>query len=138
MPYQAKGSRHTAAASKACVHGQIVVENKFVGTAFKSAQVDRWTRPGTAVGRAQHIPAGQEFEIQLGGIHEAPRSGTLAALNVGDPVWINPTDNSLQATAGAAASGWIPVGIVTEIDLLRDPDVLRINSEALNWFDRTL
>jgi hypothetical protein len=127
MPYQAPGIRHEAVATKECEHGQIVTEDGFVGTAFKSDQVDRWTRPADATTIAED----ETFVIQVGGIHEAPRSGTLAAVAVGDEVWIDPADNSLEV---ASAAGLFPVGLVTEIDALRTPDVVRINGNALNAF----
>lgn len=124
MPYEGIGARHTVdAATKACRHGQIVVEDGFIGSAFKVAQPDRFVRPVDA----QDIAVGEEFEIQLGGIHEAPAAGALAALDVGDGVWIDPADNSLEA---AAAAGLLPVGIITEVDGSRNPDVLRINSNV--------
>lgn len=127
MSYNAPGARHTAIATKACVHGQIVTEDGFVGTAFKVAQVDRFTRPADA----RDIAEDEEFEILVGGIHEANAAGAIAALAVGDEVWIDPADNSLEA---ASAAGLLPVGIVTEVDTSRTPDVLRINGNALNAF----
>ncbi|HEX7088742.1 MAG TPA: capsid cement protein [Longimicrobiales bacterium] len=130
MPYEGLGARHTVeAATKACRHGQIVVEDGFVGSAFKVDQVDRFVRPVDA----QDIAIGEEFEIQLGGIHEAPAEGALAALGVGDPVFITEADNTLVAAGGA---GILPVGIVTEVDASRDPDVLRINSNVWQPFER--
>lgn len=136
MPYQAPGARHTVpAATKACVHGQIVTEDGFVGAAFKSEQVDRWTRPGTAAGQAQHIPVGQEFELMLGGILEAPASGDLADAVVGTDVYITIADNVLTdaavaLTTGTIEAGYRKVGKVTEIDVSRTPDVLRINANG--------
>lgn len=129
MPYEGLGVRHTATATKACAHGQIVVEDNFVGTAFKAEQVDRWTRPSDA----QDIDVGEEFEVQVGGVHEAPLAGAIAALDVGDPVFIDETDNSLEAAGGA---GLLPVGLITEVDASRTPEVARINSNAWNFFER--
>lgn len=123
MPYEGLGARHTAVATKACTHGQIVVEDGFVGSAFKTEQVDRFTRPADA----QAIAIAEEFEIQLGGVHEAPLSGAIAALGVGDAVYITEADNSLVAAAGA---GIVPVGRITEVDTSRNPDVARINSNV--------
>lgn len=123
MPYEGLGARHTAVATKACRHGQIVVEDGFVGTAFKVEQIDRFVRPEDA----QDIDIGEEFEIQLGGVHEAPLTGALAALGVSDPVFITEADNTLVAAAGA---GILPVGRITEVDASRNPDIARINSNA--------
>lgn len=127
MPYQAPGARHEAIATKSCVHGQIVTEDGFVGTAFKVDQIDRFVRPADA----QDIAEDEVFEIQLGGIHEAPLTDGLASAVVGDLIYIDPTDNSLD---DAAAEGALPVGVVDSIDTLRTPDVVRINGSALNAF----
>lgn len=127
MPYQAPGARHEAIATKECEHGQIVVEDNFVGTAFKSDQVDRWTKPADATTIAED----EVFEIQLGGIHEAPATGGLASAAVGDLIWIDPATNALD---DAEADGLLPVGVVDSIDTLRAPDVVRINGSALNAF----
>lgn len=127
MPYEGLGARHTAVASKACKHGQIVEEDGFVGSAFKVTQVDSWTRPADA----QDIEIGEELEIQLGGVHECPAAGPVAAGGVDDRVWINPTTNALSLVTGA---GFLPVGVITEVDTLRTPDVLRINSNAWQAF----
>lgn len=129
MAHNAPGARHTAVATKACVHGQIVEEDGFVGTAFKVAQVDRFVRPADA----RDIAIGEEFEILVGGIHEANAAGAIAAAGVDDLIWIDPADNSLEV---AVANGRLPVGVVTEVDLSRTPDVLKINGNALNAFLR--
>lgn len=123
MPYEGIGARHTAVATKECTHGQVVVEDGFVGSAFKTEQVDRFTRPADA----QDIPIGEEFEIQLGGVHEVPLTGPLAALGVGDPVFITEATNALAAAAGA---GILPVGRITEVDTSRTPDIARVNSNV--------
>lgn len=127
MPYEAPGARHTAIATKECVHGQIVEEDGFVGSAFKVTQPDRFTRPADY----PTIEVGEEFEIQLGGIHEAEAAGAIAAAGVDDRIWIDPADNSLEV---ASAAGRLPVGVVTEVDAGRTPDVLRINSNAWQAF----
>jgi hypothetical protein len=127
MPYSGEPSRHTAIATKACVHGQVVTEDNFVGSAFKVEQIDRWTRPADG----QKIADGEEFEIQLNDILEAPLEGALADLEVGDLVYITKTTNVL-ATAGGATT--LPVGVVDEIDEARTPAVARINTTALHAF----
>lgn len=128
MPEQAPGARHTAVATKACVHGQIVTEDGFVGEAFKVDQPDRFVRPADA----DDIAIGTEFEIQLGGIQRAPAAGNLAAADVGDAIYIKVSDNTLGVaaqglTAGALTAGWRKVGKVTEVDPTTNPDGLRIN-----------
>lgn len=132
MPYEAPGARHSVdAAVKACVHGQIVEEDGFVGSAFKVAQPDRFVRPADA----DDIAVGEDLEIQLGGIAETPATGNLAAAVVGTDIYIRVADNVLGVaaqgiTAGALTAGWRKVGKVTEIDLSRNPDVLRINTNV--------
>jgi hypothetical protein len=100
MPYEGLGARHTAVATKACVHGQIVVEDRIVGTAFKVEQLDRFVRPTSA--EATQIVVGEEFEIQVGGVHEAPLTGALAYAGVGDRVYIAEDDNTLTVDSGGA------------------------------------
>jgi hypothetical protein len=134
MPYEAPGARHSAVATKACAHGQIVVEDGIVGTAFKTEQIGRFVDPSAVTGgvlTARHIPVDESFEIQVGGIHEAPLAGALAGADVGDRVWIDPTDNSLEV---ASAAGRLPVGVISEVDATRTPDVARINSNAWSAF----
>lgn len=132
MPYEGLGARHTVDnALKACTHGQIVEEDGFVGSAFKTVQPDRFVRPVDA----DDIAVGEDFEIQLGGIHEAPASGNLAAAAVGTDIYINSANNTLGVAAqgvaaGALVAGWRKVGKVTEVDTSRNPDVLRINSNV--------
>lgn len=133
MPYEGLGARHTALATKTCKHGQIISEEGFVGTAFKTEPISRWTNPAGAT--AQDIPIGEELEVQLGGIHEAPASGNLAAAARGNSIYINSANNTLgleaQALTGTALNaGWLKVGKVTEVDASRSPAVLRINSEG--------
>jgi hypothetical protein len=99
MPYEGLGARHTATATKACVHGQIVEEDGFVGAAFKVAQLDRFVRPEDG----QAIAVDEQFEIQLGGVHEAPLSGALAYADVRDKVYISTADNSLVIDPAGAA-----------------------------------
>lgn len=136
MPYEGPGVRHTAEEGLGyeTQHGQIVYVDGFVGSAFKVGQPDRFVRPEDA----PTIEVDEEFEVQLGGIHEAPRSGALAALNVGDDVYITKADSVLVAaatalTAGALEPEYAKVGKVTEIDFSRTPDVLRINGNFLEW-----
>lgn len=131
MPYEGVGLRHTAECTKECTHGQIVEEDGFVGSAFKVDQPDRFVRPEDA----QTIAVGTDLEIQLGGVHEAPAEGNLAAAAVGDDIYIDSADNTLgvaaQGLTGAALNaGWLPVGKVTEVDDTRDPAVLRINANV--------
>jgi hypothetical protein len=135
MPYEGPGRRHDAVATKDCVHGQIVVENNVVGTAFKNEQLSRWVNPadvdtnGRLLTQLIDASANEDFTIMVGGIHEAPRTGTLNAVDVGGKVWIDPADNSLEV---AVAAGRLPVGVVTEVDTARD--VVLINSNAWQAF----
>jgi hypothetical protein len=133
MPYEGLGLRHTAIATKDCVHGQIVEEDGFVGAAFKTEQIGRFVDT-TVSGYVPAIDADadEEFEIQLGGIHEADRDGNLAAAAVGNHVYIDADDNTLglaaQGLTGAVLNaGWLPVGIVTDIDTVTDKVLINAN-----------
>jgi hypothetical protein len=131
MPYQGLGARRTSVATKACAHAQIVTEQKFVGTAFRVEQLGYFVDPSNAAAKA--IDIGDVFEIQVGGIHEAAKSGTLAAAALGDRIWILPATNALALDAGAT-TGAFPVGVVDEIDATRTPNVLRISAENMGAF----
>lgn len=130
MPYEGLGARHVVTAThKACTHGQIVSEDGFVGTAFKTAQISRFVDPVT--GSPQAIATTEPFEMQLGGEVEAPLTGNLAAAAVGNAVYINSSNNTLGLaaqglTTGNLNAGWFVVGIVEAVDAARA--VCRINA----------
>lgn len=133
MPYEGLGLRHECAATKACAHGQIVSEQGFVGSAFKTQQIGRFVDP--VAGSPGNIAIAEVMEIQLGGIHEAALAGNLAAAAVGNAVYINTANNTLglaaQGITGAVLNaGWLPVGIITELDTTRSPGVARINANV--------
>jgi hypothetical protein len=100
MPYEGVGARHTAICTKECQHGAIVTEDGFVGSAFKVTQPDRFTRPSAY----PTIAVEEEFEIQLGGVHEANLSGGIATADIGDKVFIDPADNTLSMAKGLSAN----------------------------------
>lgn len=91
MPYSAPGSRHQAVATKASIHGQVVTEDGFVGTAFKIADPGQYTAPADR----DNIAITEAFEIHLPGIHEIPY---VAGMDVGDPLWIRSSDNAILQT----------------------------------------
>lgn len=138
MPYEGLGVRHTATATKVTVHGAACIENGFEGIAFKVAQLSRFVDPSSAA--ATQIAIGEKFEIQVGGIHEVPRSGNLATADVGlaavSDIYIKESDNTLGLaaqglTAGVLTAGWKKFGKVTARDTSRTPQVLRVNSNDL-------
>lgn len=100
MPHQAPGLRHTAIATKSCRHGQLVTEDNFVGAAFKSEQIGRFVDPVTTP--AVTIDVAETFEMELGGILEAPATGNLVAADTGDLVFIRESDNLLTIQGGAS------------------------------------
>lgn len=130
MPAQGPGARHTAVATKQCLHGQIVTEDNFVGSAFKVKQMPVHTAPGAAALRT--IEVGEIFEIEIGGVQEAAAAAGIAAAAVGDKIWIHPADNTLIRTG--AVDGDIPVGIVDEINVIPTPDIVKINTNAIAAF----
>jgi hypothetical protein len=128
MPYQGVGARHVVPASpahKACVHGQIVTEQGFVGAAFKTAQPAWNVLPAAA----DDIATTEEFVIQLGGTLEAPVTGGMASAAVGDGVYIDPANNALTRVVTGGATR-LRVGRITEIDVSRTPNVARINANV--------
>lgn len=139
MPYEGLGVRHTAVATKLVKHGGATIENGFPGIAFKVKNLGRFVDPATAA--ATDIPIGEVFEIQVGGIHEVPRAGNLAAADVGaagvSDIYIRDADNVLGLAAQALGAdnvldaGWSKFGKVTERDTTRNPQVLRVNANDL-------
>lgn len=123
MPANTPGARHTAVATKVCRHGQLVTEDGFVGSAFKTAQSDRWVKPADAA----NIAIGETFDIITTGTHEAPITGPLAAAAKGTTVFIVPATNVL---ATASATGSLYCGRVTKIDSAAGPTVAVINPAA--------
>lgn len=145
MPYEGVGVRHKAVATKAVVHGAAAIENGFPGVAFKTIQLTRYIDPSTAA--ATLIAIGESFVIQVGGVHEVPRTGNLATGDVGaaavSDIYINSADNSLglaaQALTGAVLNaGWQKFGKVTARDTTRNPQVLRVNSNDLSLIRGTM
>lgn len=145
MPYEGVGMRHRAVATKVTVHGAACIENGFPGIAFKNAQLGQYVDPSTAA--ATQIAVGEGFEIQVGGVHEVPRTGNLATADVGaaavSDVYILSTDNTLglaaQALTGAVlTANWQKFGKVTFRDTSRTPQVLRINANDLSLIRGTM
>jgi hypothetical protein len=130
MPYEGLGARHVVTNThKACTHGQVVSEDGFVGVAFKTAQIGRYTDPVS--GSPQAIATTEPFEMQLGGEIEAPLTGNLATAAVGNAVYILTTANTLQLAAQALTTGnmnanTLVVGIVEAVDAARS--ICRINA----------
>lgn len=102
MPYHGLGARHDAVATKACVHGQIVTEDRQVGAAFKNTQLGAFVDPQLSA--AQQIAIGETFTMLLGGKLEAQRAGSVATAVVGDRIWIAADDNSLILTDPAGTN----------------------------------
>lgn len=128
MPYTGPGLRHTAIATKACEHGAIVVENGFVGSAFKQKQLGPFVDPeGVGIASPRRIAVGEEFVIEYEGMAEAPLSGVLAGAAVGAPIYITDATNALGLAPGAGIS---KVGRISSIDTSRTPSVARINTNA--------
>lgn len=145
MPYEGVGLRHRAVASKVTPHGAACIENGFPGVAFKNAQLGRFVDPSTAA--ATQVQIGEAFEIQVGGVHEVPRTGNLAAADVGvaavSDVYIDSATNTLglaaQALTGAVLNaGWQKFGKVTQRDTSRTPQVLRVNANDLSFIRGTM
>ena len=129
MPTMQPGKTHTVygGATKPCRHGQIVTEDGFVGVAFKTMQVDRFTRPEDAA----KIAADEVFDIHINDGIEAPLNGPLASADVGTKVYIDPATNTL---ATAKAAGLLPVGLVDSVDESRAVPVALIYTKAWQAF----
>lgn len=99
MAFNGQGERHSAIAPIDLVNAQIVAVDNIVGTAFKTAQPDRWVKPADYA----QIPEGEGFEIIVGGLHRAPLTGAIAFVDVDDLIYIDPATQTLS-TSGQAAT----------------------------------
>jgi len=123
MPYNAEpGQVAYVTFAKACVHGDLVAEEGFVGVAFKqqtpSAETGRWDR--------SKIAAGEQGILLIDRVCEAPAAGALSGVSKGALVYVDPSDNSL---ATEAAEGLLVAGKVASLPGERGTpaDKVRIN-----------
>lgn len=127
------GVRVERIATKAVKDGLPTVEGAFVGWANKSTQPGAFVDPSSAA--ITTIEVGEGFVMMVGGKHEVPISATKGHAPVGtavdDLLYINPADNEIKKEA---AVGFVPLGVVEEIDATRTPDVALVNTNALNAF----
>lgn len=103
MPFGGEGKTHEAVATKLVLHGDPVIEDGFVGVAFKSLAMPG-TNPSTAnVLAATQIQIGENFIIKMGGLKRIRAAkylgGSTAAAAIGDDVYITAADNAITETA---------------------------------------
>lgn len=136
MPYSGPGKRLDAVGGngRTITHGKPAVWNTIPGIAFKTQQLDAFTDPSVA--GATQIAATETFLLDVQGIHEVVRAGTLATADVGaaavSHIYIHSTDDGLGLAADALSTGnlsanWFPFGVVIERDTSRSPQVLRVD-----------
>lgn len=113
MPYEGPGKRTAVTATKACNHGDPVVEQNIPGVAAKSAQVAPMVPSVANAAIAQQIAIGEQFVLMSSGLHEVVTSKLPAGYAVGTQLWIATADNSLQS---AAAAGRVKFGVIVDID----------------------
>jgi hypothetical protein len=128
MPYSAPGVRVKkkngivgTPAVVGLVHGAPVNIQGIKGVAAKSGQVDRWTLP-TAAGA---IAGGEEFVVEVGGVHEILMAGGVASLALGDYIEVSAAGVVSKGTPGTITANTL--GVVQEIDTSRTPNVARVN-----------
>lgn len=109
MPKNRPGRIKYVTATKACVHGDLVVENGIVGVAVKQ-QSPAWN---AAFATVKNISIGENFALINKGIVEVPLTAIAGgAPTKGVPVYIVPASNAVTLTATAGNS---PVGRVAEL-----------------------
>lgn len=101
MPAEAPGKRFPVTATKATVHGRPAVELNHAGIAYKSAQPAPAVPSVANATAATQIAIGEEFVMSMDGAHEFASTLLPGGAKAGDRLWINPADNSLQASARA-------------------------------------
>lgn len=98
MPYERPGEGFYATATKACSHGQLVVEDNVVGVAIKQ-KANAWDAP--LAGR-DDIAIGEAFHIRTKGIKQID---FVTGAVKGSPVYINATNNAVTLTDPGAGNG---------------------------------
>lgn len=112
MPTQGPGLRHDTTATKAVLHGDPVVENNYIGIAFKNTQLTAFIDPLTTA--ARQIAVGEQFTVVLEGMTEV-RSALVPgglAITPGTALYISGADNTL-ATSGSPSEGTDEIQTVT-------------------------
>jgi hypothetical protein len=129
MPKDAPGHAFPVIADRDIQSGRPAVIKNFVGWVAKTSQPDRFVRPDDPA--ITLIEAGEECVIYVGGAHDLPIVAPFAAAGVGAKLWINPANDAVD---DAATAGWLPLGVIQDIDTRRTPDVALVNTDALNAF----
>lgn len=129
--YDQPSDRVTLFADHDLEHGVPAVVAGLVGFPAKVGQPDRFTRPTDASITA--IPEDEQFVHFVGGVHEIELTGGLAAIAVGEKLYIDPADDTVRKEADVTTDD-VPLGIVQEIDTSRTPDVGRVNIDAWQAF----
>lgn len=119
MPEKGLGVRHETVATKTCQHGQIVVEDGFVGSAFKTLQLHAFVDPNAKDEEghllAQQIAVDEPFDIEMGGTLAAPMVGELEDLEVGDKIWIRQSDNALMPADSSGGTDEVQIVTLTKV-----------------------
>lgn len=124
MPETGPGKRFSTLATKATAHGKPVIEKNHPGIAFKSTQTPPAYPSAANALLVPNIAIGEEFVIDMTGLHEVDHALLPGGAVVGDALWIVIADNTL---ALAAAAGRVPFGRVSEINATSGRDQVNLN-----------
>lgn len=121
MPLEQPGARYAATATKACNHGDPVVELNHPGIAAKSAQVAPMAPSVANAAIAQQIAINEQFVIMEKGTHEVAVAKLPGGAVAGSQLFIKTADNTLALAATAEAAGvlnagFLKFGVIDSID----------------------
>lgn len=135
MPLEGAGVRRSQLATKATAHGLPVVEQNFCGIAAKSTQAAPAAVSVANATAAQQIAIGEEFVIMLSGLHEVAVASLPAGAAVGDPLYVQESDNSLADAAealtdGILEAGYSKLGLIDSIDTTAGRALVNLNQRS--------
>lgn len=124
------GVRVEKIATKKVLDGMPTVEKNEVGWANRTLQLGARVDPADEVAVKQ-IQVGEGFVMMIGGAHEVPIGGAEtnapAGTVEGDRLWIDPATNKLKKEA---TKGFLPLGVVDEVDTVRGVALVNTNNLA--------
>lgn len=130
MPIGGPGKRYSVLATKATTHGKPAVEKNHPGIAHKSSQPAPAV-PNTANAlAATQIAIGEEFVIDVTGLHEVAVADLPGGAAEGDALYIRKADNVLRTQALGSADGFAvscKFGVISSIDVTLARALVNLN-----------
>lgn len=96
MPARGPGQTYAVTATKESAHNHPAIELNHAGIAHKSQQIPPGVPSNAAAAAAKLIAIGEEFVIDMDGVHTFESSLLPGGAKAGERLWINPADNTLS------------------------------------------